>query len=674
MIETVRHILQWIAVHPHWAYAAVAAVAFLESLAFVGLLFPGALLMFGAGALVAGGTIDFWATFGSAVVGAVLGDGVSYEWGRRCGSRIHQLWPFRRYPRLLIQGEHFVRRHGGKSVVMGRFVGAIRPVVPAVAGMLNMPRARFYLTNVLSATAWAPAYLLPGIAFGMALSLAGEVAARLAVLLCVVLAVMWALLWALRFAYRHVVANAARWTGVLTTWAKRRHGIIRIIADLIDPDRRPHWALFGWLTILLSGTWLFLGVLEDVLTRDQLVFAGQSIYGFLQHLRTAPGDRVMVAVTELGDAAVTAPLIITVAIWLLVRRRWRDLAYWVAAIGGGALMVAVFKWSLHIPRPIELNTGVSAYSFPSGHATMSVVVYGFLAASISPLLASRMRPALYGAAGMLVGGIAFSRLYLGAHWLADVVGGLSIGSAWVALLTIAHRRHEPGPAATRPFGALVAAVFLLATGCHMYGQFNSDLERYAVRHPIRNIRQQEWWESTWRELPAYRLDLEGEHEQPLNIQYAGDLADLRKGLANSGWHEPERVSLRCVLFWLAPSPSIEDLPVLPKLHNGRSDALCLVHAAIAPTSPHAEQLILRLWPTEVRLQPGEIPLWIGYVGQQHLQLLPFLSVPRCGADFDQPMATLLSDLVSHAGVKEVHREQSDLRNPPTRNGILLLRH
>jgi len=66
--------------------------------------------------------------------------------------------------------------------LFGRFVGPVRPVIPAVAGMMQMPAGRFLAVNVASALVWAPAYLLPGIAFGASLELAAEVAGRLAVL------------------------------------------------------------------------------------------------------------------------------------------------------------------------------------------------------------------------------------------------------------------------------------------------------------------------------------------------------------------------------------------------------------------------------------------------------------------------------------------------------------
>mgnify|MGYP003595525352 CR=1 FL=1 len=153
MTAGIQQLFHWLAMHPHWTYAAVALVAFLESLAFVGLFFPGALMMFGAGALMANGTIAFWPTFIVAVLGAMLGDSLSYEWGKHFGQRVQRTWHFRRHPRFLEHGEDFVRRHGGKSILMGRFIGALRPVVPAVAGVLRMPRRRFYLTNALSALA-----------------------------------------------------------------------------------------------------------------------------------------------------------------------------------------------------------------------------------------------------------------------------------------------------------------------------------------------------------------------------------------------------------------------------------------------------------------------------------------------------------------------------------------
>lgn len=202
--------LSLIAQYPHWTLAGVFLIASGESLAVVGLIVPGAAGMVAAGALVALGALEFWPTLLAAVTGAVVGDGISYWLGHHYRDRLRSAWPFRRHPEWLSRGENFFRRHGAKSVLFGRFVGPARPIVPVVAGMLGMRPALFYTVNVLSALAWAPAYLLPGMAFGASLALAGAVAARLALLLILLVASVWLLLELVRWGFRALSPRAGR--------------------------------------------------------------------------------------------------------------------------------------------------------------------------------------------------------------------------------------------------------------------------------------------------------------------------------------------------------------------------------------------------------------------------------------------------------------------------------
>jgi len=95
-MEAVRQIIQWIGAHPYGICVVVTIVAFMESLVLVGLIVPGALILFGVGALVANGTVNFWPVFVAAVLGAIAGDGISYEFGRHHGERVRRLKLFRR--------------------------------------------------------------------------------------------------------------------------------------------------------------------------------------------------------------------------------------------------------------------------------------------------------------------------------------------------------------------------------------------------------------------------------------------------------------------------------------------------------------------------------------------------------------------------------------------------
>jgi membrane protein DedA with SNARE-associated domain len=168
MEDLIQPTLDFIAAHAHWAAALMFITAFGESFAFVSLLFPGTSLLIAAGALLAGGTLPYTPVIVGAVVGAVLGDTVSYWLGRRYGGGIVRVWPFSRNPALLPSGIGFFERHGGKSVFIGRFFGPVRAVIPLAAGVMQMPAGAFWFANVTSAIVWAPMLLLVGDTVGEA--------------------------------------------------------------------------------------------------------------------------------------------------------------------------------------------------------------------------------------------------------------------------------------------------------------------------------------------------------------------------------------------------------------------------------------------------------------------------------------------------------------------------
>jgi len=168
MEELAQPLLEFIKDHRSWAIAIMFITAFGESFAFLGLLFPGTTLLIAAGTLVKSGTLPFLPVMVGSILGAVFGDSISYWIGRRFGGGIARLWPFSRNPKLLPSGIQFFERYGGTSVFIGRFFGPIRAVIPLAAGIMRMPRGRFWVANIVSALVWAPMLLLVGDAVGEA--------------------------------------------------------------------------------------------------------------------------------------------------------------------------------------------------------------------------------------------------------------------------------------------------------------------------------------------------------------------------------------------------------------------------------------------------------------------------------------------------------------------------
>jgi membrane protein DedA with SNARE-associated domain len=151
--------------HAGWAWPVVFLVAFCESLAVLSLLVPGFAILIALSALIPTGALEAWPLITSATAGAVAGDAVSYWVGRYCRG-LPSRWPLRRHADAIGLAMAYFRRHGGKSVFIGRFSGPLRAFVPLVAGMSEMAPGRFWAANILSALVWAPSLVLAGDVLG----------------------------------------------------------------------------------------------------------------------------------------------------------------------------------------------------------------------------------------------------------------------------------------------------------------------------------------------------------------------------------------------------------------------------------------------------------------------------------------------------------------------------
>ena len=188
-----------------------------------------------------------------------------------------------------------------------------------------------------------------------------------------------------------------------------------------------------WLGVCLLLLWGLANLAEEVL--EQEVFAvDEAILLWINQHTTPAFDQAMLTVTRLGDPDIVVPLTCIGFIWLWWRWRWRIAAIFAITCGGGAVLSTGFKLLFAKARPAlwsQLITETS-YSFPSGHALGSMVLYGFSAY----LLAQRwpvQKWVIYGVAALLIGSIGFSRIYLGVHWPSDVVAGYAIGFLWLSL-------------------------------------------------------------------------------------------------------------------------------------------------------------------------------------------------------------------------------------------------
>ena len=301
----------------------------------------------------------------------------------------------------------------------------------------------------------------------------------LALNVCLLLGTVVLVLYGLRLVFPALQAGANRLFDDLNQNARGLLGPLRGALNAFQGE----WTfVLGIGFILLIAAFGFLYIAEDVIEGHPAQMADQATYLYFRSLRNPLGDNLLIAITEMGDAFVVTTLGVAVALWLMFRRAWRALACWTLAIAGGSFLNTAIKVALHRSRPTDLyHQGWSAFSFPSGHSTTNAVLYGFLAILIARGLPRSWRFPLACGAASLVTLIAFSRLYLGAHWLSDVMGGISFGSLWVALTGILYFRRSNTDIDAKRLLVLVVAVLAISSGWNIALHHSHDLYFYAMR-------------------------------------------------------------------------------------------------------------------------------------------------------------------------------------------------
>ena len=600
----------WVVGHPGWTYVTVFLIAMGESMAVIGVVVPGVVSLIGAGALVATGAISFWPAFAAASAGAIVGDGLSYAVGRHYRTHLRDLWPFSRYPRQLEWGVEFFHRYGGWSIAIGRFAGPSRAIVPLVAGMLQMPPRRFYAANVASGIAQTLIFFLPGMVLGASLKLAAEAAWRLVILAVLLLGALVLAFWLARRVYRLLAPHASAWLQALLRWSDLHPTMGRLAHALADPGHPDARALTGFAFVLILGALLVGAITGLTLFAAPELALDRAALDLGQSLRDPLGDRLMVRLAALGAPAVVLPLVVLVFVWLRRQGQVRHGHYWLAAAAFPLVATPLLGALLAVPRP-DLGLQLALpWSFPSGPVLLATCVYGFLAVSIARGLPERYRWAPYALATTTIAAVAVARVYFGAEWLTAVVDSSALGLVWVAALGLALHRHVHLRRRSAVLAAVAALGLIGGLALHSWIAGDRQLARLTPAERIVTVARSAWHDTGGTRLPHHREDLSRHNRHPLSIQYAGDPAALTTALAAAGWAPALVLDWENAMRLLSPSLPLDELPVIPQVHDGRHEALILTRAA----GPDRRE-VLRLWPARFRLEDGT-PLWVGNVSRQ----------------------------------------------------------
>lgn len=425
------------------AYVVIAFVGFLESTAFVGLIVPGSTIVVIAGILAAQGVLNLGNLIIAVALGGILGDALAFFLGKKYGSQL-----FRQNNKIfkleyLKKGEEFFLAHGQKSILFARFFGPVRPIVPFVAGLFKMPTNRFVILNIVSAFLSAPFYLLLGYFFGTAWSQVGRIAGRLQTFLLLLGIVLVGL-----YFFKNSILKKGRsfftyvkifWLSAIkqmvhfSAWEKfsvQHHGSFVRVRQRLQSLRIYHSLPITLFLYFLFFILAFSGAIQAFIHLAPIQGGDKEVANFFYNFRHPVLVVLFLIITWFGSSQGITAVSILAGVWWFRRREWYFFLALFFTIILSTLSMFFIKQLVQQTRP-DSTLAVYAeklFSFPSGHTTLAVALYGFIIFSVcygAKNWNKKVNQVFLG--GIIIFLISLSRLYLGVHYLSDVIGGYILG-------------------------------------------------------------------------------------------------------------------------------------------------------------------------------------------------------------------------------------------------------
>src|SRR3989344_6340188 len=392
-------------------YFILALIIFLETALILTPFLPGDSLLFITGTVAATQVLNVWVLFFLLSIAAILGDTVNYWIGHYFGERVFM--KNRLFKKEYLTRTHeFYERHGGKTIVLARFIPIVRTFAPFVAGIGAMNYLRFLVYNIIGGFLWVGIFLLAGYYFG------GIQVVKENLTLMVLGIIFVSLL-----------------PPAVVILKKNKDKLKWVV----------HREYFYLLSLCLVAFVFFSMITREVIGGG-IFWIDKLIYGAFMSIVNPSATKIIIVITGVGDTLPMLIMSVLLFIFLLVMKRKHSAAILAFCMLAGLLLKEVVKYLIARERPIGI-VAESGYSFPSGHATMAViffllVIYLFKNDFKNLLL----RYSFILVFSLLILAIVVSRLYLGVHWFSDVIGGVFLGLFCMSFFMIIVKagRHYKG--------------------------------------------------------------------------------------------------------------------------------------------------------------------------------------------------------------------------------------
>ncbi len=659
-----------------WGYWLVLLAALLESLVLVGVVVPGAVLVVFAGFLSSQGYLDIGDLIWFAAIGAILGDSISYYLGTKGTRFFHNENKWLKADHLE-RGKQFFHKHGSKSIFLARFIGPLRAIVPFVAGISGMKKRQFLFWNIVSAFLWSASHLLVGYFFGNAFTAIEVWSTRLGYAVGLIVAFLVAI-YLIRFItvkHGRQIADFIRSVSASIGTAVSSNPDVQKLVKRYPifftfiktrTDRRSFSGLplslivIGFVYVLS----LFFGIIQDVFASEAIVSADLRIANLIAYFRSPELTKVFLWITLLGkwQIVIGSAVIVSIILWLWKKRSY-ILYLWLALVADEVFNY-LGKLLIHRDRPGNPVYIEHSFSFPSGHAMVAVIFYGFLAYILIRHLKNwKHKVNAFFATLLVILAIGLSRLYLGVHYVSDVWGGYLLG--FLILTTVIalyewrqwkkEMKHEP---IAIPKKIKMATAGLILVNLIFYVGYAFQYQPPVVtptRTSIQNIEGDINTFFTEHKLPKYSETLTGSPQEPLGfIILAKDDNALIQNFEKAGWSLADGVSIRSVAK-IAEAALLQrpygTAPMTPSFWNAAVNDFGFEKSTQANSVD--ERHHIRIWKTNLR--QGDLAVYVATASLD--TAIKWFITHRISPDIDSEKLFVKDSLQSSGAVDGVQEIQ-----------------
>lgn len=608
--EYIEPLTSWLYTHPHWALFITFIISFAESLAIIGSIVPGSVTMTAIGILAGSGVMRIDLTFLAAILGAIAGDGGSYLLGYLFSDRLTTIWPFKNYPNWIIYGQKYFAQHGAASVLIGRFFGPMRSIIPVIAGMMHMNQWHFFLANTLSAIGWAFLYVAPGVLIGTASTeLSTESATRLFILILILLAIIWLASMGIRWLIIHT--NQFLRSTLHDFWTSlKQHPYLAKYAQYIVPHNETnHYPTAALVILFFVCFFISLFTTGIVLQGSWVANINNPMFLFFQSLHAPQFDTFFATMRLIISPFPLFIFIAAILSFISYYQDWRALKYWLSLVLITIFIIFFLPYAVTIPKPSGVSKYLALPLFPDSDLTLATSVFIFLFFYINRHYRTILMLVLQTLLLVMLFLAGTAIIYLGDNWLTSVIASYFIGLTVALLHWIIYRRNASPQKGAQ--SAIVVAFLLMAFAAAIsYSFFFKKLVRVHRHHFAQYVvTDQVWWNQRQPLLPIYSINRIGQRTGILNLQYVGSIKKLQQVLEAYGWKTQPASFFYSLLMRAGGQNSAKELPLMAPLYQNKKPVLMMTY------NPNNKKIaiILRLWRSNYHLYHYHQPIWLGSI-------------------------------------------------------------